>query len=182
LAVLVPLLLAATGTAAVLPPYQQVLHPRLDPAGPADAVVVLGPATVDGALDRGRQLASEDPGAVLAVSSDPRQRGYLRFLCRTASSGTAPAPLCFVPDPLTTQGEARAVRQLAADHHWTRIVVVTPTYHVTRARLLFTRCLAGTGTRVAVTDSGTTAGTRKLLFEFVYQSAALAKARLSDRC
>jgi len=35
---------------------------------------------------------------------------------------------------------------------------------------------------VAVTGTGTTSGTKHLLYEFAYQSAALAKAHLSDGC
>jgi uncharacterized SAM-binding protein YcdF (DUF218 family) len=58
--------------------------------------------------------------------------------------------LCFRPDPYSTRGEARAVARMAAARGWRSVLVVTSTYHVTRARLLFDRCV---GARVSVTGS-----------------------------
>ena len=40
------------------------------------------------------------------------------------------------------RGEARAVARMAAARGWRSVLVVTSTYHVTRARLLFDRCVA----------------------------------------
>jgi DUF218 domain-containing protein len=50
--------------------------------------------------------------------------------------------LCFTPpaDADSTRGEARAVGELAERYGWTRIAVVTSTYHVERADLLVGRC------------------------------------------
>lgn len=48
-----------------------------------------------------------------------------------------------IPEPSTTRGEARAVAQLASERGWRRILVVTSTYHVPRARLIFRRSVAG---------------------------------------
>jgi uncharacterized SAM-binding protein YcdF (DUF218 family) len=50
--------------------------------------------------------------------------------------------LSAVPDPSSTRGEARAVARLAGERGWRHIVVVTSTYHVPRARLIFRRGLA----------------------------------------
>jgi hypothetical protein len=50
--------------------------------------------------------------------------------------------LSVVPEPSSTRGEARAVARLAAERDWRRILVVTSTYHVPRARLIFRRGLA----------------------------------------
>jgi uncharacterized SAM-binding protein YcdF (DUF218 family) len=49
--------------------------------------------------------------------------------------------LSVVPDPSSTRGEARAVARVAAQRGWRRILVVTSTYHVPRARLIFRRGL-----------------------------------------
>ena len=49
--------------------------------------------------------------------------------------------LSVVPDPPSTRGEAREVARLAGEHGWRRILVVTSTYHVPRARLIFRRGL-----------------------------------------
>jgi uncharacterized SAM-binding protein YcdF (DUF218 family) len=46
-----------------------------------------------------------------------------------------------VPDPSSTRGEARAVARLVGERGWRRLCVVTSTYHVPRARLIFHRCL-----------------------------------------
>ena len=51
--------------------------------------------------------------------------------------------LCLSPKPDNTRTEARAVGQLAKSRTWRRVIVVTSTYHVTRARLLFRRCVSG---------------------------------------
>ena len=49
--------------------------------------------------------------------------------------------LSVVPEPSTTRGEAREVARLAGERGWRRILVVTSTYHVPRARLIFRRGL-----------------------------------------
>jgi hypothetical protein len=51
--------------------------------------------------------------------------------------------LCPQPDPDTTRGEARMVRDLAARRGWRSVVVVTSTYHARRAQLLLGRCFDG---------------------------------------
>ena len=51
--------------------------------------------------------------------------------------------VCLRPVPYSTRSEARATAELAADRGWRRLVVVTSTFHVTRSRLLFRRCVAG---------------------------------------
>lgn len=50
--------------------------------------------------------------------------------------------LSVVPEPSTTRGEARAVARLVGERGWQSVLVVTSTYHVPRARLIFRRALA----------------------------------------
>ena len=50
---------------------------------------------------------------------------------------------CPRPDPDTTRGEARTIAALAKDKGWTRVIVVTSSYQLTRARLLLERCFDG---------------------------------------
>jgi uncharacterized SAM-binding protein YcdF (DUF218 family) len=58
-------------------------------------------------------------------------------------AGNLPFEVCsVVPEPPTTRGEARAVARLASEGDWQRIAVVTSTYHVPRARLIFRRSVA----------------------------------------
>ncbi len=50
---------------------------------------------------------------------------------------------CPRPDPDTTRGEARVIAALAEEKGWTRVIVVTSSYQLSRARLLLNRCLTG---------------------------------------
>jgi uncharacterized SAM-binding protein YcdF (DUF218 family) len=110
--------------------------PHADPAVPADAIIAL-----DG--DRPRRLA-----AAVALAS----AGLAPVLVVVRGEAAAPELVAardlpfeivsFVPDPSTTRGEARAVASLVRGRGWRRVLVVTSTYHVTRARLIFTRAVA----------------------------------------
>jgi uncharacterized SAM-binding protein YcdF (DUF218 family) len=51
--------------------------------------------------------------------------------------------VCFTAVPFSTVGEARTVTQLAHERGWKSVVVVTSTFHVTRADMLFHRCFHG---------------------------------------
>ncbi len=50
---------------------------------------------------------------------------------------------CVEPEPGTTAGEARTVAALAAEQGWSSLAVVTSTYHLSRARMLFGQCFDG---------------------------------------
>jgi uncharacterized SAM-binding protein YcdF (DUF218 family) len=50
---------------------------------------------------------------------------------------------CPQPEPDTTRGEARAIAALAAEKGWSRLIVVTSSYQLTRARMLLGRCFEG---------------------------------------
>ena len=51
--------------------------------------------------------------------------------------------ICFHARPYSTRGEAETVARIAAARHWRSLVVVTSTYHVRRAKMLFERCFRG---------------------------------------
>jgi uncharacterized SAM-binding protein YcdF (DUF218 family) len=99
----------------------------------ADAVVVF--AGGDGErLQRGLTLVQDGVAPTLVASTGPPR------LCNAEVSFQV---ICFLPHPNNTRGEAEAFARLAAEHDWKRIVLVTSTYHVTRARLLLGRCYDG---------------------------------------
>ncbi|HEX4529040.1 MAG TPA: YdcF family protein [Acidimicrobiia bacterium] len=99
----------------------------------ADAVVVL--AGGDGErLDQGLELAHQGVASTLVASTGPER------LCRADEPFQV---ICFLPDPNNTRGEVEEVARLAQQHGWKRLVLVTSTYHVTRARLLLDRCYSG---------------------------------------
>ena len=74
--------------------------------------------------------------------------------------------LCFRANPLSTQGEGRAIAHLAAVHHWDRVIVVMPTTQATRARLRIGRCYPGQVLEVGVTPPGFWAWVRGIAYEW----------------
>ena len=51
--------------------------------------------------------------------------------------------LYFRPEPYNTRGEARTTARLAREQGWRSIVLVTSSYHVPRARMIFRRAFDG---------------------------------------
>jgi uncharacterized SAM-binding protein YcdF (DUF218 family) len=112
----------------------------------ADAVVVLSGDHLR--LGEALELMTRHVAPTLVIS-DGQAPGWREGnrLCR---SGAPFRVLCFRPDPYSTRGEAREIARLASRRRWRSVLVVTSTYHVTRARLLFRRCVDG---RVSVTGT-----------------------------
>ena len=104
----------------------------------ADAVVVLAgsKARLPKALELMRRRVA--PTLVISDGLDPDWPAANR-LCRRGSQQFQ--VVCFRPDPYNTRGEARAVDRMARARGWQRIVVTTSTFHITRARMIFKRCL-----------------------------------------
>ena len=50
---------------------------------------------------------------------------------------------CPRPEPDTTRGEARVIADLAEEKGWTRVIAVTSTYQLSRAKMLLDRCFEG---------------------------------------
>jgi uncharacterized SAM-binding protein YcdF (DUF218 family) len=108
----------------------------------ADAVVVLSGA--ENRLPKAEQLIREGVAPVLAISSvlhTPHWRAARR-LCRLGRYRRARV-LCFEAKPYSTRGEAETMTRIADRHRWNSLVVVSSTFHLTRAQLLFQRCYAG---------------------------------------
>jgi len=112
---------------------------------PADAVVVLAGDAGD-RLRGGIALVRAGVAPVLVLDGQP-DTDAVAALCHS------PQPfevVCLGPDPDSTRTEARAAGRLAAERGWTHLLVVTSRFHVTRAGVLFRRCVPAT-----VTMSGT---------------------------
>ncbi len=114
----------------------------VDMAGPADAVVVF-----------------QGSGGRVRTAVDLMQRGVARNLViPNGRSGENRTELCqgapfrvFCPDTQTidTEGEARAIGQLAEEEGWSSLIAVTSSYHVHRATYQLSLCYPGQITAVA---------------------------------
>jgi uncharacterized SAM-binding protein YcdF (DUF218 family) len=110
----------------------------------ADAVVVLSGGR-DSRLDPALALMRRHVAPVLVISSpaqDPKWRSARR-MCHARPHAYPFRVLCFEAHPYSTRGEARAIARLARERGWSQVVVVTSTYHVTRARMIVRRCYRG---------------------------------------
>jgi uncharacterized SAM-binding protein YcdF (DUF218 family) len=138
------LILAALVAAWLVACAVLFVWPRTDPPpAHADAVVVLA-GGLDRRLDPALALVRSGVAPVLAISSPFRgDWAKARALCTGKTKPAKFAVVCFQPTPYSTQGEARAVARLARTNRWKHIIVVTSTFHVTRARMLFERCYHG---------------------------------------
>jgi uncharacterized SAM-binding protein YcdF (DUF218 family) len=105
----------------------------------ADVVVVLsgGRERLPPAL----ALIRRGVAKTLAISSVSRTKPWPlgHRLCRARRYAGATV-LCFDAIPFSTRGEAETVARLARARGWTRVVVVTSRFHITRAHLVFRRC------------------------------------------
>jgi uncharacterized SAM-binding protein YcdF (DUF218 family) len=168
LAVLGTLLLGATARLFV--------WPVTDDPGRADAVVVLDGGSGE-RLDEARALMERDVAPTLAISAG-------RELDPDEADGLCSRPqqfevVCFTPTPDSTRGEARALATLAREHGWTDVVLVTSTYHVTRARLLVERCFDG---RVDVVAASPPARPLHWIAAVGHEWAAMLDATIRRTC
>lgn len=85
---------------------------------------------------------------------------------------------CPIPRPDTTRGEARTIAALAESYSWNEVLVVTSTYHLSRAGLLLSRCHGGEVLTVgAAPDLGGFPWLRRVVHEWL----AWTQAVLIDR-
>ena len=156
--------------------YFVVVHPRTNALHRADAIVVLGSADIDGRQAMAFRLADQSYASTVAISVGSRRQLDFKLSCHNPPANIT--VLCFVPDPPTTQGEARQIRTLAAQHHWTSIIVVTSSYHISRARMIITRCFGGDVMMAAPAAHHSIA---TIGYQYVYQTAGYLKALIFDR-
>lgn len=115
--------------------------PREDDPGRADAVVVLSGGR-NFRLEKGLELVRRNVADTLVIS-DGHADGWILANRLCADGGDGFRVICFKPEPYSTQGEAEAVARLGRERDWRSVTLVTSTFHVFRARMLFERCFAG---------------------------------------
>jgi uncharacterized SAM-binding protein YcdF (DUF218 family) len=158
----------------VTPPADEPQH--------ADVLFVLGPP--DQRMVYAEQLMQQGYAPTLAVSSPVGKDGkYEAAIC------TANRPyriICFNPDPFTTQGEARALSDLSQRYGWQSANVLTAQFHVTRARVIVSRCYAGDLRMIADRRKlplvSASKPTNSWAYQYVYQTAAFVKAAVHPDC
>jgi uncharacterized SAM-binding protein YcdF (DUF218 family) len=148
------------------------VFPRADQPQAADAIVVLGGPGPR--LAKGIALARAGYAPLLVVSMG-RPPG--NDACQRLSPAASVQVVCFRPSPFTTQGEARFVRQLAAERHLRTVIVVPGTAQTTRARLRFSRCYSG----AVLVDPVAPGGFFSCAYSVVYEWGALIKALTTQR-
>ncbi|MFE7801294.1 YdcF family protein [Nocardia sp. NPDC057440] len=152
------------------------IHPQTDPLRKADAIVVLG-GTAYERFDVGLDLARRGYAPQLLIS---RSTGINDHAMDKYCAGRFDFQVdCFVPDPWTTDGEAREIRRRAQLFGWRHIIVVTYTPHVSRARYIVSKCFGGELTMVA---SPSDSGVKFWTWMYVRQSAGYLRAFLSRGC
>lgn len=144
---------------------------------PVDAVVALGGLPESAMFAQSLVQGGAAPVLVLSDPYQPDDNLEVHQTCASRPIGYR--IICFTPDPSTTRGEAQEIRALAAANGWTRVAVVLPKYHVSRARLLVRRCYSGTLLMLPVPvhvawDSWT--------YQYVRQTLGYAKAAVMRNC
>jgi uncharacterized SAM-binding protein YcdF (DUF218 family) len=148
--------------------------PEVGRAERADALVILGPGRNGERYREALHLIRRNVARAIVVSesSRPSRWPIQQALCARA------AAVCFRAEPSTTRGEARSTARIAKAHRWGSLIVVTSTFHVTRARLLFRRCFGGSVTVVA---AGTGGGRVSLARPIVHEWGGLLNALIRER-
>jgi uncharacterized SAM-binding protein YcdF (DUF218 family) len=157
-----------------------IVRPATDRPAPVDAILVLGPPRPNGRFAEAYSLIQAGYSKNLVVSVATYGEREIRTACQSGVAGVPTAKVyCFKPDPATTRGEAQKIAALASEHGWSRIMVVTATYHVSRARVIVRRCFHGTVLMEAA-HSGITL--REWSYEYLYQTGAYLKVLLHPSC
>ncbi|WP_280316476.1 YdcF family protein [Nocardia wallacei] len=161
---------AAAVVAALWPVY---VRPQVDRPARADAIMVLGGAH-DGREELGLRLA-RDGYAPVVVFSDPYE--HSPRMNRICHGGYSFRVECFDPEPRTTRGEGRELAARARAGGWQRVIVVTFTPHVSRARYVLGKCWGG---EILVVDARPHVSIGRWAYNYLYQSAGYVKAFAED--
>lgn len=157
--------------------YLVIVDPTVNHPERADAVVVIGPPDANGRIDTALDLINHHVTSNLVISVMSEKQRLAKHLCTDPQDGFTVT--CFLPHPATTRGEAEHVRELARQHGWHSIIVVTSTYHVSRARMIFDRCIDGSLYLVAARRH---ISIFDWAYQYLYQTGAYVKAALQSGC
>ncbi|TSE00455.1 YdcF family protein [Skermania sp. ID1734] len=154
---------------AVVALWPVYVNPMVDKPAPSDAIVVLGGAH-DGREELGLQLARAGYAPQVVFSNPYRHSPLVNRICH---GGYSFRVRCFAPKPATTRGEGREIARLARTEHWRRVIVITFTPHVSRARYIIGKC---TDISVLMVPVRPKLSLGRWAYNFLYQSAGYALA------
>lgn len=140
--------------------------PAEQPLRPSDVIFVIGPIE-SWRINLARELIADGYADSLMVSVF---QGSHLAVCDEPQTFDV---TCTQPDPFTTQGEARWLRDELSENDWDSAIVITATPHVERTRYIFGRCIEQD---VTVVGRSTGMGKRDWLYHFFYQTAGYLKA------
>lgn len=116
------------------------LYPPTSTPSRADAVLVLAGAS-DGRHELGARLVEDGVADTLVISNWKGPEDEVGWAyCVGPDRPADVASLCMEPSPVTTVGEAQTFDELAAEHNWDSVVVVTNRPHTRRVRTVFGQC------------------------------------------
>jgi uncharacterized SAM-binding protein YcdF (DUF218 family) len=154
---------------------------RVDDLAHADAIVVLG-GEHDGREDYGLELAADGWAPTVVLSNAyPEGDPVMERACRPREDIEV---ICVQPPISTTRGEAMAVRTLANERSWNKVIVLSWRYHLPRARLVFRQCFSDDPAAVVMRPVPREYRFSLLQWDVVYayQFAGYAKAALQGDC
>ncbi|GGG28195.1 hypothetical protein GCM10007304_47530 [Rhodococcoides trifolii] len=163
--------------------WSAYVDPDEDSVQKADAIFVLG-GSHDGREEFALSLA-EQGYAPQVVFSNPYEDGhYARYgfekdgyMDRLCNGDYTFVVSCFNPEPATTRGEGRELARRASAEGWKKVIVVTFTPHIARARFVIDKCWPG---EILYVASPTELNTVGWAWNFVYQSGGFVRALFED--
>lgn len=141
-----------------------------------DVIMVLG-GRQDGREEYAISLAEQGFAKTVLVS-DPYTRPdtYMEAVCDTPHSVRV---ICFDPQPRTTRGEARFLRDEARRNDWRSAMVVTFSPHVTRSDFIVSRCFTGD---LVMVDYRERLPLSYWAWMYAYQTAGFVRAAFQSGC
>lgn len=168
------ILLLVLGTAAAgFPLY---VKPQVDELRRADAILILGGPGYD-RYTLGLSLATDGWAPTVLLSNPNGDRDP--WLTETCGQRFTYELICFRPDPNTTLGEGRELREMAQKYGWESVIVVTFKPHVSRARTILQRCFSG---ELIMFASPASLSALDWVSEFTYQTLGYVRVALHSGC
>ncbi|WP_156171761.1 YdcF family protein [Demequina rhizosphaerae] len=163
--------------AAGLPLY---VFPAHDEPRAVDAVYVIGPPT-DTRIAMAESMVEDGLADALVVSLAENEALREWFAPATAAceEDRDYDVYCAQPDPFTTRGEARWIRDLIDEHEWESVAVITYRPHISRTRAIMKRCWDGD---FVYLDSGEEPPLGEWIYQYAYQTGGFVKVLLESGC